>query len=134
MDITPLIPGDRQVIDSYGPGRFLVSGEQHAGSVIVFSDRTVAWPVASFAEISLGGLDAVIGAETPVDVLIIGCGARMQPVPAALRTALRGQGIGCDAGQGIGCDAMDTGAACRTYNVLLSEGRRVAAALIPLPG
>jgi uncharacterized protein len=126
MDITPLIPGDRQVIDSYGPGRFLVSGEQHAGSVIVFSDRTVAWPVASFAEISLGGLDAVIGAETPVDVLIIGCGVRMQPVPAALRTALRGQGIGCD--------AMDTGAACRTYNVLLSEGRRVAAALIPLPG
>lgn len=126
MDITPLIPGDRQVIDSYGPGRFLVSGEQHAGSVIIFSDRTVAWPVASFAEISPGNLDAVIGAETPVDVLIIGCGARMQPVSAALRTALRGQGIGCD--------AMDTGAACRTYNVLLSEGRRVAAALIPLPG
>jgi uncharacterized protein len=126
MDITPLIPGDRQVIDSYGPGRFLVSGEQHAGSVIVFSDRTVAWPVASFAEISLGGLDAVIGAETPVDVLIIGCMRTPQPVPAALRTALRGQGIGCD--------AMDTGAACRTYNVLLSEGRRVAAALIPLPG
>ena len=124
MDITPFIPGDRQVIESYGPGRFRISGEEHVDGVIVFPDRTLAWPVASFEDISAGNLEPVLAA--PVEVLIIGCGGRMQrPVPSALREMLRGHGMGCD--------AMDTGAACRTYNVLLSEGRLVAAALIPLP-
>lgn len=126
MDITPLIPGDRQVIDSYGPGRFRISGQDHIGPVIVFPERTLAWPVAAFADLSAEDLAAVTGAEPAVEVLLLGCGARMQPVPAALRDALRGHGIGCD--------AMETGAACRTYNILLSEARRVAAALIPLPG
>lgn len=126
MDITPLIPGDRQVIDSYGPGRFRIAGEDHAGAVIVFPERTLVWPVGAFADIAIDSLTAVTGAEPPVEVLLIGCGARMQLLPAALREALRSHGIGCD--------AMETGAACRTYNVLLSESRRVAAALIPLPG
>lgn len=126
MDITPLIPEGREVIDSYGPGRFRITGVDHAGGVIVFPERTLAWTVASFAEMSADDLAAVIGAETPVEVLIIGCGDRMQLAPPALRDVLRGHGIGCD--------TMETGAACRTYNVLLGEGRRVAAALIPLPG
>ena len=60
-----------------------------------------------------------------VEFLVIGCGARAMLVPPALRQELR------DAG--LRLDAMDTGAACRTYNVLLAEDRRVAAALIPLP-
>lgn len=125
MDITPLIPGDRQVIDSYGPGRFRISGEEHTGGVIVFPERTLAWPVVEFSEVSIERLEAVIGAEPAVEVLLIGCGARMEMPPPALREALRARGIGCD--------VMDTGAACRTYNILLSEARRVAAALIPLP-
>lgn len=125
MDVTPLVPDDRQVIDSYGPGRFRISGEERAGAVIVFPERTLAWPVATFADISVDTLSAVTEAEPPVEVLLIGCGARMRMLPAALRDALRGHGVGCD--------VMDTGAACRTYNVLLSEARRVAAALIPLP-
>ena len=67
---------------------------------------------------------AVIAAEPAVDVLLIGCGARIAPIPKAVRDGLRKAGIGAD--------TMDTGAACRTYNVLASEGRRVAAALIAL--
>jgi len=126
MDITPLIPGDRQVIDSYGPGRFRISGVDHSGGVIVFPERTLAWPVSAFADISLDKLVAVTEARPPVEVLLVGCGARMHPLPPLLRQALRERGIGCD--------AMDTGAACRTYNILLSEARRVAAALMPLPG
>jgi len=125
MDITPLIPGDRQVIDSYGPGRFRISGEDHAGGVIVFPERTLAWSVTNFADVTLERLEAVIVAEPAVEVLLIGCGARMQMPPPALREALRARGISCD--------VMDTGAACRTYNILLSEARRVAAALIPMP-
>jgi len=59
-----------------------------------------------------------------VEVLLIGCGPRMVLLPSALRRQIREAGIGMD--------AMDTGAACRTYNVLISEGRRAAAALIPV--
>ena len=57
-------------------------------------------------------------------MLLIGCGARIAPLPKAVRDGLREAGIGAD--------TMDTGAACRTFNILVSEGRRVAAALIAL--
>ena len=64
----------------------------------------------------------VLEAEPAVEILLIGTGSAMAPIPPALRALLRSRGIGCD--------GMDTGAACRTYNVLLAEGRRVAAVLI----
>jgi uncharacterized protein len=124
MEVTPAVPRGRQIIESYGPGRFRVAGATHAGSVLVFPERTLHWPVAAMADVSLDRLSEVI-AETPaVEILLIGCGPRLLPVPGALRAALREHGIGCD--------AMDTGAACRTFNVLLAESRRVAAALIAL--
>ncbi len=124
MDVTPLIPGGRQIIEGYGEGRFRVANQVHAGAVIVFLDRTIAWPVASAAEASLENLAPVIAAarEGSVDLLLFGQGKRMLLVPPALRQGLR------DAG--IVVEPMDTGAACRTYNVLMAEGRRVAAALI----
>jgi uncharacterized protein len=121
MDVTPLIPAGRQVIESYGPAGFRVSGAVHAGSILVFPDRTEAWPVAALAELTPGHFDA-LAAHGDVEIVLLGCGARMGLVPAALRQALRDMGIVLD--------PMDTGAACRTYNVLLAEERRVAAALI----
>jgi uncharacterized protein len=124
MEITPEIPQDRQVIESYGEGRFRISGRAYAGSVLVFPNRTLAWPVTSMAELSMEALADVAAAEPPVEILLIGCGAKLALLPGPLRQALRGQGIGCD--------SMDTGAACRTYNVLLAEARHVAAALIAL--
>ena len=124
MDITPLIPTGRQIIESYGAGRFRVSGAAYGSSIIVFPERTIPWEAASAAQITLDSLDEVAraGAAGRVDVLLIGCGERMVLIPAALRRALR------DAG--IVIEPMDTGAACRTYNVLMAEGRKVAAALI----
>jgi uncharacterized protein len=92
--------------------------------VIVFTDRTVAWPVASIDELSLDSFASVRSANPAVEVLLLGVGSRNAPVPAVLRKQLR------DAG--IVLDSMDTGAACRTYNVLMAEDRRVAAALIAL--
>jgi len=124
MEITPDIPQDRQVIESYGEGRFRISGRAHEGSVLVFPDRTLAWPVTAMAELSMETLAEVVAARPPVEILLIGCGAKLALLPGPLRQALRAQGIGCD--------TMDTGAACRTYNVLLAEARRVAAALIAL--
>jgi uncharacterized protein len=124
MEITPEIPPGRQVIDSYGPGRFRISDATHAGSVLVFPERTLAWPVTAMAGLSLDSLSPVLTADPAVEILLIGCGPRLVPVPGDLRSALRARGIGCD--------AMDTGAACRTFNILLAESRRVAAALIAL--
>lgn len=122
MDVTPAIPEDRKVIDSYGPGRFQVAGERYRGSVIVMPDRVVAWSVASIEEFSAASLEPVYAAEPPVDIVLLGCGARMALVKSSIRRQINERGISMD--------LMDTGAACRTYNILLAESRRVAAALI----
>ena len=127
VDITPLLPGGRQVVESYGGGGFRVSGQRLEGSILVLPDRSLAWPVARFAEITLQSLaplfqPAPATGELRAELLLIGCGTRLQLLPGELRRALRVQGIVCE--------AMDTGAACRTYNVLLAEGRAVAAALV----
>lgn len=124
MDVTPLIPQGRQIIDGYGEGGFRVSGKRIEGSVIVFPDRVAAWPIAAVGEMNEGNLEAVCaaGRAGSVDLLLIGTGARMTQIDKALRQALRAAGVVVE--------AMDTGAACRTYNVLMAEGRRVAAALL----
>ncbi len=122
MDLTPRIPQGRQIVQSYGDGGFRVSGALHTGSLLVFPERVVAWPVAGIADVTEADFALVIAAEPRVDVLLVGCGRRMALLPAALRARLRAAGIVPD--------VMDTGAACRTYNVLMAEERRVAAALI----
>ncbi|HEV2545801.1 MAG TPA: Mth938-like domain-containing protein [Stellaceae bacterium] len=122
MDVTPIIPAGRQVIDSYGPSGFHVSGAGYESAILVFPDATVVWNVASFAEVSIEALRPVIE-HGGIRILLLGCGRRTEFVLPALRQSLRGAGIVLD--------AMDTGAACRTYNILLSEERPVAAALLP---
>jgi uncharacterized protein len=124
MDLTPLIPAGRQIVESYGGGHFRVSGQSLDGSVLVFPDRTLSWPIADINALDETSLAAVIqaGRDGSVDLLLIGCGARMTMIPGSLRQALREAGVVVE--------AMDTGAACRTYNVLMAEGRRVCAALI----
>ena len=124
MDLTPIIPAERQVIQAYGDGHFRISGAVHDGSVIVLPERTLAWPVTAAAGLTLESLAGVLAAEPRVELLLIGCGREAAPVPAELRAALRARGIVTE--------VMDTGAACRTYNILLAEERRVAAALIAI--
>ena len=126
MDLTPLIPAGRQIVESYGGGRFRVSGRVFEGSILVLTDRTSSWPVADVASMTLEGLAAVAEAARAgtIDLLLVGCGARMAPLPPGLRQAFRELGVVME--------PMDTGAACRTYNVLMAEGRRVAAALIAI--
>jgi uncharacterized protein len=119
MELTPLAPAGRQVIERYGANGFRIAGIVHAGPVLVFVDRTMAWDPP---ELSVEGLRAVVAAGR-VELLLLGLGRRGAPVAPALRAALKARGIGVE--------AMDTGAACRTYNVLLGEDRRVAAALLP---
>lgn len=85
-------------------------------------EQTSAWAVTDISKLTFESLAAVTGAEPPVEILLLGCGVRAVPVPAAVRARLKEHGIVVE--------PMDTGAACRTYNVLIAEGRRVAAALI----
>jgi uncharacterized protein len=124
VDITPIIPADRQVIDGYGPGRFHVSGKTHEGALLVFPDHVEPWAVDDFASLTAESFSSVVTAEPKVEILLLGGGAKAQLLPSALRKHLREHGVVVD--------VMDSGAACRTYNVLLSEERRVAAALLPV--
>lgn len=124
MDLLPRIPADRQVINAYGDGGFRISGTHWTQPVLVFPSKTVAWPVAAFSELTLESLEPVFGTEPVAELLLIGCGPAMAFVPNDLRAAVRARGIVIE--------ALDTGAACRTYNLLMGEGRRVAAALIPV--
>lgn len=118
MELTQVVPAGRQIIERYGEHGFRVSGAVYAGPVLVFPDRTLDWAAAAMTERGL----APVVAHGGIELLLLGLGRRMAPVPAALRMALKAHGIAIE--------PMDTGAACRTYNLLLAEDRRVAAALL----
>jgi len=116
--------GTLQIVNSYGKGSFVVSGRRHQGSILILPNATERWSVESFDKLSLTTLKSVIDAEPSIELLIVGCGPSLQRLPTTFREVLRSKKIGIE--------AMDTKAACRTYNVLAGEGRRVAAALIKL--
>jgi uncharacterized protein len=122
MDLTPVPTAGRQIIERYAASGFRVSGVIHRGPILVFPDLTLAWDAANARDITWETLTPVIE-HGGVEILLLGLGRSTSAVPAALRIALRTAGIALE--------AMDTGAACRTYNVLVAEDRRVAAALIP---
>ena|SRR6516162_8305897 len=122
MDLIPLRPGGRQVIERYGPTGFHVAGVFYAGPTLVFPDRTLGWTATSAAAITWESLRPVVE-DGHVEILLIGLGRRATAISASLRGELRRAGIAAE--------PMATGAACRTYNVLLAEDRRVGAALIP---
>ncbi|WP_420547382.1 Mth938-like domain-containing protein [Curvivirga sp.] len=125
VDVTPPLEAGAKFIDSYGPNRFKITDEVFEGSVIVFPDKVVSWDVTDVAELTVESFQAVFDADPTVELLLLGCGEKMMLIPSSLRQALREKGTPPD--------FMDTGAACRTYNILLGEGRRVAAALIAMP-
>lgn len=117
MRLTEISYPEARPIDGYGPGFFRVAGQVHRGAALVTATGVTAW----------GGIDdadTLLALVGQVDVVFLGTGATIARIPTALRDRL-------DAA-GIGVEAMDTPAACRTYNVILSEGRRIAAALIPV--
>ncbi len=122
MDLTPVAPVGRQIIERYAASGFRVSGVIYHGPILVFPDLTVAWEAASASDVTWETLAPVLE-RGGVEILLLGLGRSTSALPAALRTALRAARIAVE--------AMDTGAACRTYNVLVAEDRRVAAALIP---
>ncbi len=104
-------------VDGYGPGFFRIGGQVHEGAVIVAPSGVTPW--AGFTD-----TQSLLALAGQVDVIFVGTGAEIAHLPADFRTTFE------DAG--IGVEPMASPAACRTYNVLLSEGRRIAAALLPV--
>lgn len=119
-------PQGRQVVQSFRPGGFTVSGVRYAGSIIVHAEAMGAWPPATVDGLDPATIVPLAALAGRVDVLLIGTGATFRPVPPPLLAQL--------AGAGLKVEVMATPAACRTYNVLVAENRRVAAALLALPG
>lgn len=122
IDINPVVPQGRQLIQSYGDGQFNISTVVFQGSVLVFPDETTPWSVSSADEVSVDTLSPITSRADQFDILLIGSGASFGRIPADLRRGLKDIGLVLE--------WMDTGAACRTFNVLVGEERRVAAALI----
>jgi len=113
-----------QYIRSYGPGRFMISDREWQSPVLVTPTVTHPWAIARAEDLTVESLALLREAAVPTEILVLGCGARAMFVPPGLRAALKAAGMGLE--------VVDTGSACRIYNVLLAESRRVAAALIPL--
>lgn len=117
-------PG-RAPIDSYGNGGFRFAGMSHKGGLLLLPAGIKAWPVLDPAGVTLDSLAPLIEARDGIEILLYGSGPAQVFPPTPLREAL--------ADRGLYIEAMTTGAACRTYNLLLGEGRAVAAALLPVP-
>ena len=115
-------PADgRNAFTGYGPGYVEVNGKRHTASLVVSGDRVVTdWPAASVDALGADHLAAIL--ELKPEIAILGTGASFRfPEPARLAPLHQAR---------IGVEVMDTQAACRTYNILLGEGRNVVAALI----
>ena len=118
QDIMPPVGADAQLIQSYGASGFRIGHGTYDRPVLVLPTSTVVWN----GELTLEALEPLLNATPGTEVLLIGTGKRHEMIPAELRKELKARGIGVD--------TMDTGAACRTFNILLGEGRLVAAALL----
>lgn len=123
MEVSAVTPQGRQHIERYHDAGFVVSGRPWDGAIVVLPDRVIGWPVNA-ATVDARGLEPAREVLAEVDILIVGTGPRFVPVMPETIRAVRAWGPVVE--------AMDTPAACRTYNLLLAEGRRVAAALMPM--
>src|ERR1700761_1679534 len=112
-------------IEAYGKGGFAFDDMSHRGSLLCLPDGTWAWPVTRPEEIDLASLKLVFDGSARIDTLIIGTGTGVWLPSPELREALRAVKIVLD--------TMQTGPAIRTFNIMLGERRRVAAALIAVP-
>jgi len=110
------------MIDAHGGGGFRFAGMSHRGSLICLPAGIWTWPVADVAALDEAAFAPIFACAGDLDFFVLGTGAQPWAMPPALRGRLRGAGLAVD--------VMTTGAAVRTYNVMLMEGRRVAAGLI----
>jgi uncharacterized protein len=133
MDVTPLLGGNQKIVQSYAAGRFRISGTVFETDVIVWGSTVLPWLQAPDLGKVVGGEDGRIENLISslakleflfgeIEILLVGSGERGLVLPSSARQKVRGI---CPS-----VEIMDTGAACRTFNVLTAEGRRVGASLL----
>ncbi|MDT2021669.1 Mth938-like domain-containing protein [Methylocella sp. CPCC 101449] len=118
-------PGEAN-IDGYGAGGFQFAGMSHRGSILVTPSGVRAWPVNDVSALDVASLQPIFDEPAgTIELLLIGTGRTLAPLSPSVRQALRAHGLRFD--------PMATGHAVSTYNILLGERRKVAAALIAAP-
>ncbi len=105
------------LIDGYGPGYFRIAGQVIQGAVLVLPTRALPWS-------GFGDTDNILAAAADIDVVFAGTGADIAHLPEDFRDTLEQAGLGVE--------PMASPSACRLYNILVSEGRRMACALLPV--
>ncbi|OGA18401.1 MAG: hypothetical protein A3I63_02985 [Betaproteobacteria bacterium RIFCSPLOWO2_02_FULL_66_14] len=124
MKLTPSgpLPGHSalNLINGYGSGYVLVNNARHEANLIVLPERVLAWSAQSFDALAVADFERL--AELDLEIVLLGTGARLRfPRPELTRPLVAAR---------IGLEVMDLQAACRTYNFLMAESRKVAAALL----
>ncbi|PPR59406.1 MAG: hypothetical protein CFH07_00152 [Alphaproteobacteria bacterium MarineAlpha3_Bin6] len=122
LDISPVDFEGRNIIQSYGNGKFQISDKKYDHSVLVFPDQIIPWSPIDTSNLIVDDFKKVLTVGPIVELLLLGCGKTTWFLPLPLRDELKEMGLVLE--------PMDTGAACRTFNVLLGENRRIAAALM----
>ncbi|MGR3484905.1 MAG: Mth938-like domain-containing protein [Paracoccaceae bacterium] len=117
MHINEVAFPDARPVEGYGPGFFRIGGRVHRGPILILPDGVVGWN-------GWDDTDALVAAAAGYDVLFAGTGAEIAHPPEDFVVEIERAGPGVE--------AMSSPAACRTYNVLIAEGRRIAVALIPV--
>jgi uncharacterized protein len=114
-------PG-RAPLDAYGNGGFRFADMSHRGSLLCLPSGIHGWDIEEGQALTIAAFMKVLEEAQQIEVLLVGTGLNLRPIPADVRAALKARGIASD--------PMGTGAAVRTYNIMLAESRAVAAALI----
>jgi uncharacterized protein len=113
-------PSALNTFSGYGEGYVMVNGQRHAGNMIVMPEQMLPWSAASFDALTEADFEAIAGLN--LEILLLGTGPKQRFPHPRLTRAL--------AARRVGVEAMDLQAACRTYNILMAEERRVAAAIL----
>lgn len=124
QDVLPPLAEGIHRLDAYDAEGFVISGTRHEGAVLVCASHVIPASEFAIAHLSEASFEAVFALSPPPEILLVGTGAQHVFIPPKWRSYTKQRGAVLE--------SMDTGAACRTYNVLLAEGRRVAA-LLALP-
>ena len=123
MDITPLVPESIKTVQGYGPGFFRINGVLYRQSVFVVADKVVEISVDISGELlKINSIEKSLCSVDDLELLLVGTGKSFRALDADNHRALKESGLSVD--------VMDSGAAARTYNVLIAEQRRAGAVLV----
>ena len=125
LDFFEETPPGRLGVNGYRSGGFRIGTDWRQGNLLLLPDRVVDWSVGDAAELTAESLAAVRDLEPAAEILLVGLGERAPLLPLALRKEL--------SAWGLSVEAMPTPSACRTFNLLLAEDRRVVAGLVAMP-